>query len=88
LQAANLADLQITNCLGEGGFAKVFRGLWRGLVVGIKVGARSTGLHDQYMYAGARALCVHSVWLLVWLLHATVIEELAAADVHVLVSSV
>jgi hypothetical protein len=37
LQAANLADLQITNCLGEGGFAKVFRGLWRGLVVGIKV---------------------------------------------------
>ncbi|KAL6746275.1 kinase-like domain-containing protein [Haematococcus lacustris] len=34
---AHLGDLQVTNCLGEGGFAKVFRGLWRGLVVGIKV---------------------------------------------------
>ncbi|KAJ9519284.1 hypothetical protein QJQ45_017942 [Haematococcus lacustris] len=30
---AHLGDLQVTNCLGEGGFAKVFRGLWRGLVV-------------------------------------------------------
>ena len=29
-----MADLQITNLLGEGGFAKVFRGLWqvRGLM--------------------------------------------------------
>ena len=26
---AQMADLQITNLLGEGGFAKVFRGLWQ-----------------------------------------------------------
>ena len=36
-QNNQLSDLQITNLLGEGGFAKVFRGLWRGLTVGIKV---------------------------------------------------
>ena len=36
-QNNQLTDLQITNLLGEGGFAKVFRGLWRGLTVGIKV---------------------------------------------------
>jgi hypothetical protein len=35
-QNNQLSDLQITNLLGEGGFAKVFRGLWQGLVVGIK----------------------------------------------------
>ena len=42
LQNKQLVDLQITNLLGEGGFAKVFRGLWRGLTVGIKVSARVT----------------------------------------------
>lgn len=34
---SSLHDLQIISLLGEGGFAKVFRGRWRGLVVGIKV---------------------------------------------------
>jgi len=32
-----LEALQITHVLGEGGFAKVFCGLWRGLIVGVKV---------------------------------------------------
>ncbi|KAF5831320.1 kinase-like domain-containing protein [Dunaliella salina] len=32
-----LGALQITHVLGEGGFAKVFCGLWRGLIVGVKV---------------------------------------------------
>jgi hypothetical protein len=36
-QNTTMTDLQICGLLGEGGFAKVFRGLWRGLVVGVKV---------------------------------------------------
>lgn len=36
-QNHGLEALQITHLLGEGGFAKVFCGLWRGLIVGVKV---------------------------------------------------
>ncbi len=55
LQTQALGDLQVTALLGEGGFAKVFKGLWRGLVVGVKV--RVTHTHTQthaYRFGTAR----------------------------------
>ena len=47
LQTHALGDLQVQALLGEGGFAKVFRGLWRGLVVGIKVRNRELALETS-----------------------------------------
>jgi predicted Ser/Thr protein kinase len=44
-QGGDLKDLQLTALIGEGGFARVFRGLWRGQVVAAKVArARVWGL--------------------------------------------
>ena len=56
-QNGQLADLQITNLLGEGGFAKVFRGLWRGLTVGIKVWRKRDG---RWWFVGTHL----SIWSL------------------------
>jgi hypothetical protein len=36
-EGGDLRDLQLTAQIGEGGFARVFRGLWRGQVVAVKV---------------------------------------------------
>lgn len=36
-QVASLGELVVTGVLGAGGFARVFKGLWRGLVVAVKV---------------------------------------------------
>ena len=60
-QAQNqaLGDLQITNLLGEGGFAKVFRGLWRSLVVGIKV-VCDDGKNEKMVMKNAHEIAILS----------------------------
>ncbi len=37
MQPNALRDLQLLVQIGEGGFARVFKGLWRGLSVAVKV---------------------------------------------------
>ena len=53
---SQLADLQITNLLGEGGFAKVFRGLWQ-------VSTRVTGGRQKVMRKGRGAGAIHTMIL-------------------------
>ena len=54
-----LGDLQITNLLGEGGFAKVFRGLWRGLTVGIKI-VVDDGKNEKMVMKNAHEIAILS----------------------------
>eukprot|EP00798_Chlamydomonas_sp_ICE-L_P030866 gene30866-35910_t len=54
-----LLDLQVNHLLGEGGFAKVFRGLWRGLVVGIKV-VCDDGTNDKMVMKNAHEIAILS----------------------------
>ncbi len=54
-----MTDLQITALLGEGGFAKVFRGLWRGLVVGVKV-VCDDGKNDKMVMKNAHEIAILS----------------------------
>lgn len=54
-----MTDLQITGLLGEGGFAKVFRGLWRGLVVGVKV-VCDDGKNDKMVMKNAHEIAILS----------------------------
>jgi len=55
----NLGDLQVTNLLGEGGFAKVFRGLWRGLTVGIKI-VVDDGKNEKMVMKNAHEIAILS----------------------------
>ncbi|MEW5297631.1 MAG: hypothetical protein WDW36_000829 [Sanguina aurantia] len=54
-----LSDLQVTGLLGEGGFAKVFSGLWRGLVVGIKV-VCDDGKNEKMVMKNAHEIAILS----------------------------
>ncbi|KAG1661596.1 hypothetical protein FOA52_000771 [Chlamydomonas sp. UWO 241] len=54
-----LADLQIQHLLGEGGFAKVFRGLWQGLVVGIKI-VVDDGKNEKMVMKNAHEIAILS----------------------------
>ncbi|GAX83961.1 hypothetical protein CEUSTIGMA_g11385.t1 [Chlamydomonas eustigma] len=54
-----LSDIQITNLLGEGGFAKVFRGLWRGLTVGIKI-VVDDGKNEKMVMKNAHEIAILS----------------------------
>lgn len=54
-----LGDLQVTNLLGEGGFAKVFRGLWRGLTVGIKI-VVDDGKNEKMVMKNAHEIAILS----------------------------
>lgn len=56
---ASLADLQLLSLLGEGGFAKVFRGRWRGLVVGIKV-VCDDGRNEKMVMKNAHEIAILS----------------------------
>ncbi|GIL83127.1 hypothetical protein Vretimale_11467 [Volvox reticuliferus] len=54
-----MTDLQISGLLGEGGFAKVFRGLWRGLVVGVKV-VCDDGKNEKMVMKNAHEIAILS----------------------------
>ena len=68
-----LGDLQVTNLLGEGGFAKVFRGLWKGLTVGIKI-VVDDGKNEKMVMKNA-----HEIAILSTLSHPHVTQVLTGA---------
>eukprot|EP00798_Chlamydomonas_sp_ICE-L_P005663 gene5663-8988_t len=63
-----LLELQINHLLGEGGFAKVFRGLWRGLVVGVKV-VCDDGKNEKMVVKNA-----HEIAILTAISHPNVVQ--------------
>ena len=55
-QGEAFEDVQLGPLLGQGGFGKVYRGLWNGAAVAVKVGAPFTALL-AYCVMLASALC-------------------------------
>lgn len=55
-----LRDLQLTAQIGEGGFAKVYRGLWRGLVVAVKVVAVGEPSNERAVMKNAHEIAILS----------------------------
>jgi serine/threonine protein kinase len=64
---------QVVSLLGEGGFAKVFRGEWRGLVVAVKVVA-DDATNDKLVMKNA-----HEIAILAALSHPNIIQVRASA---------
>jgi hypothetical protein len=60
--------VQVISLLGEGGFAKVFRGEWRGLVVAVKVVA-DDATNDKLVMKNA-----HEIAILASLSHPNIIQ--------------
>lgn len=74
-----LQELQLEVAVGSGGFAKVFRGHWRGLVVGVKV------VHDIASDDKAVMKNAHEIALLAALSHPSIIQAYCCiTDVPVL----
>lgn len=67
----NLTELKITGHIGEGGYAKVFKGMWRGLVVAVKV------VVDELPEDRASVKHAHEIALLMSLSHPNVLQAYA-----------
>jgi hypothetical protein len=72
-QGGNLRDLQLTAQIGEGGFARVFRGLWRGQVVAVKVVASGGPGNERSVMKNA-----HEIAILSALSHPNILQVRAA----------
>ncbi|KIY93100.1 hypothetical protein MNEG_14863 [Monoraphidium neglectum] len=59
-EGGNLRDLQLTAQIGEGGFARVFRGLWRGQVVAVKVVASGEPGNERSVMKNAHEIAILS----------------------------
>ncbi|KIZ00957.1 Serine/threonine-protein kinase ppk16 [Monoraphidium neglectum] len=59
-EGGDLRDLQLTAQIGEGGFARVFRGLWRGQVVAVKVVASGGPGNERSVMKNAHEIAILS----------------------------
>jgi serine/threonine protein kinase len=72
LQVEALADLQLLERLGEGGFGTVFKGKWMGLVVAAKV-VSDHGSNNRMVMR-----CAHEIAILTALSHPNIVQVCTA----------